>query len=136
MSKTSVTAAGFVAEYKSAFPEALCEVERRVLGSDFGSSGFTTRTQADALQIALNLGPEDRLLDIGSGRGWPGLYLAGRSGCRLTSVDLPVAGLAHARSRARREGVSAASSQVVANGRWLPFCPRSFDAIVHADVLC
>ena len=27
--------------------------------------------------------PLTRLLDVGSGRGWPGLYLAGRTGCRV-----------------------------------------------------
>ena len=130
------TTENFTAQYSMASSRALCEIERKVLGSDFGSSGFTTRAQADALLAALDLSPDDRLLDIGSGRGWPGLYLASRSGCKLVSVDLPMAGLAHTRSRAHREGVADASSQVVADGRLSPFRPASFDAIVHADVLC
>ena len=133
---TATTNESFIAEYRTARHQILSQAERRVLGSDFGSSGFTTRREADALLAALDLGHDDRLLDIGSGRGWPGLYLAARSGCRLVSADLPIAGLARSRSRAQQEGVADASSQVVGDGRLLLFRPESFDAIVHADVLC
>ena len=115
---------------------ALAEIEQTVLGTDFSSLGFTTRAQADTLLEALELAPRHRLLDLGSGRGWPGLYLAARSGCRLASVDLPLDGLVRTRRRARREGIAPSTSQVLASGRQLPFRPASFDAIVHADVLC
>jgi len=30
----------------------------------------------------LGLGPAQRLLDIGCGRGWPGIYLAHQNGCQ------------------------------------------------------
>jgi protein-L-isoaspartate O-methyltransferase len=134
--KAADTLATYVAEYRESANEADSEIERQVLGSDFGSTGYTTCSQADLLLTALRLRPEDRLLDLGAGRGWPGLYIAGRSGCRVISTDLPVAGLSQARSRARREGLHASSSQAVSDGSRLPFPPATFDAIVHADVLC
>jgi hypothetical protein len=52
------------------------EIERRVIGGDWGANGFTTMAQADTLARELGLSVGDRLLDLGSGRGWPGLYLA------------------------------------------------------------
>ena len=66
-----------------------CEIERRVIGGDWGANGFTTMTQADTLARELHLSAADRLLDLGSGRGWPGLYLAARTGCTVVLTDLP-----------------------------------------------
>jgi cyclopropane fatty-acyl-phospholipid synthase-like methyltransferase len=45
--------------------------------------------QADTLAGELRLSAGDRLLDLGSGRGWPGLYLAASSGCQVVPSDLP-----------------------------------------------
>jgi len=59
------------------------QLERRVIGGDWGANGYTTMAQADTLASRLGLSAADRLLDIGTGRGWPGLYLAARSGCRV-----------------------------------------------------
>jgi hypothetical protein len=51
-------------------------LERGVIGEDFGASGYTMAAQADSLVERLGLHEGDRLLDLGSGQGWPGLYLA------------------------------------------------------------
>jgi hypothetical protein len=82
------------------------QIEQRVIGGDWGANGFTTMTQADTLARELHLSATDRLLDLGSGRGWPGLYLAARTGCRV----------------------------VLTSG--LPFRASSFDVNIHTDVLC
>jgi hypothetical protein len=58
-------------------------IEQRVIGGDRGANGFTTRAQADTLARELHLSATDGLLDLGSGRGWPGLYLTARTGCRV-----------------------------------------------------
>ncbi|GEL20249.1 SAM-dependent methyltransferase [Pseudonocardia asaccharolytica] len=111
-------------------------IERRVIGADFGADGYTTRTQADELARHLHLRPGRRLLELGSGRGWPGLYLAARTGCAVVLTDLPVDGLAIANRRATREGVDARCAVVAASGQHLPFAAETFDAVGHADVLC
>lgn len=113
---------------------AVDEVERAVIGAVWGANGYTTLAQADRLAERLQLRPGQRLLDLGAGRGWPGLYLARGSGAHVASSDLTFEGLRAGRARARREGVSAAA--VVASGRRLPFAEGSFDAVVHTDVLC
>ena len=59
------------------------QIEQRVIGGDWGANGFTTMVQADTLARELHLSAADRLLDLGSRRGWPGLYLAARTGCRV-----------------------------------------------------
>jgi ubiquinone/menaquinone biosynthesis C-methylase UbiE len=75
-------------------------------------------------------------LDVGTGRGWPGLHLAARSGCQVVLADLPLEGLRVAAARAQAEGLAARASGVVTAASGLPFHQGSFDAIVHTDVLC
>jgi ubiquinone/menaquinone biosynthesis C-methylase UbiE len=112
------------------------EIERRVIGGDWGANGYTTRAQADQLATGLELSAGDRLLDLGTGRCWPGLYLAARSGCRVVLADLPLEGLHVAASRAQADGLAARTSVLVAAASGLPFHAGSFDAIIHTDVLC
>ncbi len=112
----------------------LLDLERWVLGSDYGANGYTDKGQADRLVGLLELDARSRLLDIGCGAGWPGVYLAARSGCRAVVADVPLAGLRAAAARAARDGVAVAA--VAAAGELLPFRDRSFDAVTHADVLC
>ncbi len=108
-------------------------VERRVIGASGGVNGYTTVAQADQLVEALNLSPKSRLLDLGSGRGWPGLHVAARAECRVVPTDVPEAAIrtAQRRSADATDQVSLAR----ASATHLPFAARSFDAICHADTL-
>jgi len=110
-------------------------IEREVFGAVIGARGYTTVAQADELADRLALRPPMRLLDIGAGRGWPGLYLAERSGCAVVLTDLPFPALRDALVRARRQGLARRCAALVASGSRLPFRPRAFDAIVHTDTL-
>jgi SAM-dependent methyltransferase len=113
-----------------------CQIEQRVIGGDWGANGFTTMAQADTLARELRLSAGDRLLDLGTGRGWPGLYLAARTGCRVVLTDLPLEGLRVAANRAAAERLTGRAAVVVSAASGLPFRARSFDAIIHTDVLC
>jgi methylase of polypeptide subunit release factors len=126
----------FQERYRRRGSALLREMERRVIGAAWGANGFTTVRQADELGRRLRLGPGHRLLDVGTGRGWPGLYLATQTGCSVVGTDMPFDALAAAGRRARREGMGEAASLVSAAGAALPFRPNSFDAIVLSDVLC
>jgi ubiquinone/menaquinone biosynthesis C-methylase UbiE len=111
-------------------------IERKVIGGDWGANGYTTVRQADVLARLLHLRPGMRLLDIGSGRGWPGLYLTARYGCQTVLSDVPAEGLRRALARADTEDVADRVAAVTSSARDLPFRAESFDAIVHTDVLC
>jgi 2-polyprenyl-3-methyl-5-hydroxy-6-metoxy-1,4-benzoquinol methylase len=111
-------------------------IELTVIGGDWGANGYTTIAQADELADILQLGTGSLVLDIGAGRGWPGLYLSSRTGCAVVMTDVPVEGLASARERAQYEGVDDQAWPVNASARDLPFTAETFDAVVHTDVLC
>jgi SAM-dependent methyltransferase len=125
----------FQARYRNTPSLLARQIEQRVIGGDWGANGFTTMAQADTLARELHLSAADRLLDLGSGRGWPGLYLAARTGCAVVLTDLPLEGLRVAANRAASEAL-ARTGVVASAASGLPFRAGSFDVIIHTDVLC
>ncbi len=111
-------------------------IEREVCGCDYGCTSWTTRREADNVGALLALGPGVRLLEVGAGSGWPGLYLAKRTGCDVALVALPPEGLRAARERADADGLGDRCRIALADGAALPFRDGWFDAVYHSDVLC
>jgi 2-polyprenyl-3-methyl-5-hydroxy-6-metoxy-1,4-benzoquinol methylase len=130
------TRADYAERYQTrASSEILDEVEREVIGEAWGANGFTTVTEAEELRRRLDLRADNQLLDVGSGCGWPGLFLARVSGCEVVVTDLPTEGLEVATRRAEAEGLKCLGA-VASSARHFPFAESSFDAIVHVDVIC
>ena len=122
--------------YKNFQLEVMLSIERQVCGCDYGGNSWTTRVEAQKIETLLGLKPGLRFLDLGAGSGWPGLYLAKRSGCDLTLVDLPMSGLQIAAERAYSDQMTGACWVTRANATNLPFRDGCFDAISHSDLLC
>ena len=116
--------------------DAVRDLERSVYGCDYGGTSGTTRLEAERIAQLLELTPGAKLLDVGAGSGWPGLYLAQLTGCDVVLVDLPLAALRIARERATADDLAEQGEAVVADGAALPFGDASFDALNHSDVLC
>jgi ubiquinone/menaquinone biosynthesis C-methylase UbiE len=111
-------------------------MERKLCGCDYEVKGYTTRDEARRMTTLLDLQPGSRLLDVGAGAGWPGLYFAKETGCDAVLVDLPLKGLQVASERAANDRISDRCRFAVAEGSRLPFRDSSFDAVSHSEVLC
>lgn len=98
-------------------------------------NGWTTQEQAEWMAAALELGDRDRLLDLGSGRGWPGGLIAERTGAALISIDVPMEALRQGAPRLR-ERLGERVFQVCGDGRMLPIGDGHFSAVCHSDVMC
>ena len=135
MPREKDTLGRFHSRYSLPVTDAALAVEREVIGANVGASGYTTVAQADALIPELRLRPGTQLLDVGAGRGWPGLYLARKTGCDVVLADVPAPGLATALARADEAGLSGHAYPVRAAAQHLPFRSGMFDAVVHTDTL-
>ena len=111
-------------------------MERRPCACDYEVKGYTTRDEARRMAMLLELQPGRRLLDVGAGAGWPGLYFAKETSCDAVLIDLPLHGLQVAIERAARDQISDRCRVTVADGSRLPFRDGSFDAVSHSEVLC
>jgi len=121
--------------YGRELTEAKLALEREVLGTAEGIWSYTTLEQADVLGRELDLVPGRLVLDIGSGRGWPSVYLARTTGCSGVATDLPAGSPHLAARRAARDGVAGRYASLRCSATHLSFRSRSFDAVIHTDVL-
>ena len=136
MSSANENCCDFAGNYDlSKLPE-IKKLEQSALGSDYGGTSWTTRQQVDVMVESLQLNSDSRLLDIGSGSGWPGLLLAKLSRCDVTLLDIPLNALQQARERAVKDRMSEQVRIVSGSGTQLPFDEQTFDRISHSDVLC
>ena len=126
----------FARDYRRAQTTIMREIERAACGCDYGGTSWTTRSEADQVGRLLGLGPGRRLLDVGAGSGWPGIYLARSTGCDLALVDVPLEGLRIAGERAANDRLTGECWIAVADGAALPFRDGWFDCVSHSDVLC
>ena len=126
----------FAKDYQLAQTQIMREIQRAVWGCDYGATSWTTRAEAEEVARLLELDPGKRLLDVGAGSGWPGLYLVRATGCDLALVDVTLEGLRIAAKRVVADQLTSQCWVALADGAALPFKNSCFDAISHSDVLC
>jgi SAM-dependent methyltransferase len=136
MSSANENCCDFAGNYDLSKLPQIKKLEQSALGSDYGGTSWTTRQQVDVMVASLQLNSDSRLLDIGSGSGWPGLLLAKLSQCDVTLLDIPLNALQQARERAVKDRMSEQVRIVSGSGTQLPFTEQTFDRVSHSDVLC
>lgn len=136
MKESDDSCCDFFGSYELSKLPAIKRLELSALGCDYGGTSWTTREQVDRAVDALQLRTGSKLLDVGSGSGWPGLLLSSLTGCAVTLLDIPYNALVQARERAVNDKISERVNVVAGSGTAAPFLDESFDRISHSDVLC
>ena len=120
------------------------------------TKGITTQEWYDFVAIAANLtpgihvgdklatkrlldllavGPNDHILDAGSGPGITAALIAEETGARVTGIDLSPGMVSKARERAQKLGISDKVSFQVGNVMTLDFPDGTFDAVIFESLL-
>lgn len=106
----------------------------QLYGDDFLS--LSGAEASDAMIAAAGIGPETRVLDIGCGVGGPALYLAEKTGCHVTGIDLMEWHAVEAAGRAVARGVAARTVFQAGDATALAFPDVSFDVVWSQDAWC
>ncbi len=104
-----------------------------LLGDSFHPGGLALTERIGTLT---RLKPDDRVLDIASGKGTSALFLARRFGCHVTGVDYNSDLVCTASETAEREGLSHLVSFKQGDAEQLPFDKESFTALVCECAFC
>jgi ubiquinone/menaquinone biosynthesis C-methylase UbiE len=80
--------------------DLLVKIWREAYGDEYPEEadpfGFVTCSDLNTVCAELKIKPGDTLLDIGCGRGGPGLWVARRTGASLIGIDIVPEAIAHA----------------------------------------
>lgn len=114
-------------------------ISREVYGDDYAPEleafSFVTRGDLLAMARALEIGPGDRFLDLGCGRGGPCLWVSRETGSAATGVDFSWVGAAEGRRRAPEFGVADRAGFVASDAAALALADRSHDAGMSIEAL-
>jgi SAM-dependent methyltransferase len=112
-------------------------VRRDAFVEDIGQSSWITAADWLGYADLAQVGSTSHVLEVGSGSGGPGVYLASQRGCRVTGVDINEHGVANGIRLAHQRGLAErVTFQHVDASQPLPFAPASFDAVLSNDSMC
>ena len=122
-------------------PESSVEAQvwAQVLGEEYPAElapySYTTRTELARMAREVRVAPGDLLVDVGSGRGGPGLWVAATTGASYCAVDIAQPGLDEVRRRAERLGLDERVQTRLGRFEELPFAAGEAAAVMSVDAL-
>lgn len=132
-------AAGFDQEFARPASAVMARVWAAVLGDEYPAElapySWITRSELAVFVREVRVSAGDLLVDVGSGRGGPGLWVASRTGADHLAVDVAESGLAAVRETAGRLGVERRSRTALGSFEDLPLDDSSADAVMSVDSL-
>lgn len=129
--------------FDRAFSRVAERSQRRVWRAVFGDEypeevdpySYVSRSELRLLTGQLRVGPGDLLIDLGCGRGGPGLWLAAQTGARLVGIDISAVALRAALARASALGLGDRTRYQLGSFAATGLAAASVDAIVSIDAL-
>ena len=129
----------FTQEFDQPESAVVARIWADVLGDEYPAElapySYTTRSELQFVADALTVGSRDVLVDIGCGRGGPGLWVAATTGVRYVAVDIAASALDAVARRAERLGLSTRVRTMEGSFDSLPLDDGEADAVMSIDAL-
>jgi SAM-dependent methyltransferase len=133
----------WAAVFTKVFAEPGSAVHARVLAAVLGEEypvevapySFTTRSELTRIAREVRLAPGELLVDVGCGRGGPGLWVAVATGASYLGVDITSSPLAEVQHRASRIGIADRVRTAVGAFDNLPVSDGEAGAVISIDAL-
>ena len=110
-----------------------------VLGDEYPAEvepySYTSRSELVRIASAVQVGPGDLLVDIGAGRGGPGLWVAANTGSSYLAVDIAPTALAAVAERSAQLGLAERVQTREGSFEALPIPDGEASAIMSIDAL-
>jgi ubiquinone/menaquinone biosynthesis C-methylase UbiE len=111
-------------------------IRKSIFGDqDIGQQSFITPKYLDELTQEAGIDSDAYVLDIGSGVGGPAVYIANKTGCRLTGIDISDVGVETANKLTSGAGLSDRVNFVLGDAMDMPFPDNSFDVAISINVM-
>lgn len=123
-------------KYRHFEAKTLQEIRRETFGEDIGQNSWLTGEEYLQFIKLLKISQTHRVLDVACGSGGPTLFLAERTGCQVTGIDIDKNAIRTAKQLAAKHKLrSPATFRLVNADEKLPFKPDSFDRIICVDAI-
>lgn len=125
--------------FRKSKSESLRNIFREAFGSEYSEianpDGFVTNTDLQNFAEHLKVGPGDRFIDLGCGRGGPGLLIARKTGANYLGIDLSQNAINQAKDRVKNFDISCNIEFKVGDISSLDYPDNSFNGAISIDAL-
>jgi cyclopropane fatty-acyl-phospholipid synthase-like methyltransferase len=133
----------WAALFRQTFAAPVSPIEARIGRAVFGDEypeeldphSFVTRSELRRFAEELHVGVDDTLVDLGCGRGGPGLWVAAQTGAGLVAVDIADSAVEATRARALDLGMADRVVGRVGTFEATTLADASAEAIMSIDAL-
>jgi SAM-dependent methyltransferase len=113
------------------------QIRRETYGNDLGLTSWVSPDESNQIPVQLKIIEDSNVLELGCGSGGYAIYVAERTACRITGLDLNAQAIRNANRLARTRDMIPQVRFLRADlTKKLPYDPDTFDAIFANDVLC
>ena len=123
--------------YEDYTSELYHQIRRETYGNDLGLTSWVSPDESNQIPTQLKIVEDSNVLELGCGSGGYAVYVAERTACRITGIDLNAQAIRNANRLARTRDMIPQVRFLRADlTKKLPYDPNTFDAIFANDVLC
>ena len=123
--------------YEDYTSELYHQIRRDTYGNDLGQTSWVSPGESNSIPTQLKIIEDSNVLELGCGSGGYAIYVAERTACRITGLDLNAQAIRNANRLARTRDMLPQVRFLRADlTKKLPYDHNTFDAIFANDVLC